>query len=83
MEVERIVEVPMIQESIREIEVEKNVYIPVEKVFDRVVEKLVECPVYEEKVIHHEVIQEKVVEVIREVPREIEIPIIVTNFIEK
>lgn len=40
-------------------------------------------PIYEEKVLTHDIIQEKVIEVVREVPREIEIEKIVTNYIDR
>ena len=38
---------------------------------DRIVDKLVEVPRYEEKIINHDVIVEKVIEVIKEVPRQL------------
>ena len=82
-EVERIVQVPVIQEKIVEVEVIKNVYVEVEKVVDRIVDKLVEVHQREEIPTIHEVIQEKVVEVVREVPREIEVERIVNLYIEK
>jgi len=59
--VERIVQVPMIQDRIVEIEVEKNVYIEVEKIVEKIVDKLVEVPRYEEKIINNEVIIEKII----------------------
>lgn len=65
MEVERTVQVPVVQDRVQEIEVPKNVYVEVEKVIEKVVDKLVEVPQYEEKVINNEVIIEKVIEVIR------------------
>lgn len=51
----------MIQDRIVEIEVEKNVYIEVEKIVEKIVDKLVEVPRYEEKIINNEVIIEKII----------------------
>ena len=44
-----------------EVEVPKNVYIEVEKIVEKIVDKLVEVPKYEEKIINNETIIEKVV----------------------
>ena len=64
-EVEKIVQVPVIQDRVQEVVVEKNVYIEVDRVVEKVVDKLVEVQTYEEKVIPHECIVERVVEAIR------------------
>ena len=60
-EVERIVQVPVIQDRIQEVIVEKNVYIEVEKIIERVVDKLVELKTTEERIVNHETIQERVI----------------------
>jgi len=60
-EVERIVQVPVIQDRIQEVIVEKNVYIEVEKIVERVVDKLVELKTTEERIVNHETIQERVI----------------------
>ena len=41
----------MIQDKIVEVEVPKNVYVEVEKIVERVVDKLVEVPKKKEKII--------------------------------
>jgi deoxyhypusine synthase len=63
------VQVPVFQDRIQEVIVEKNVYIEVEKIVERVVDKLVELKTVEEKIINHETVQERVIEVIKEVPK--------------
>ena len=45
-EVERIVQVPVFQDRVMEVEVPKNVYIEVEKIVEKIVDKLVEVPKY-------------------------------------
>jgi deoxyhypusine synthase len=63
------VQVPVFQDRIQEVIVEKNVYIEVEKIVERVVDKLVELKTVEERIINHETVQERVIEVIKEVPK--------------
>lgn len=41
IEVERTVQVPVVQDRVQEVEVPKNVYVEVEKVIEKVVDKLV------------------------------------------
>ena len=55
----------MIEEKIQEVVVEKNVYIEVDRVVEKVVDKMVEIKTVEEKIINHENIVERVVEVIK------------------
>lgn len=43
----------MIQDRVVEVEVPKNVYVEVERIVERVVDKLVEVPKYEEKIINN------------------------------
>jgi hypothetical protein len=46
----------MIQDKIVEIDVPQNVYIEVPQIVEKIVDKLVEVPKYEEKIINNEVI---------------------------
>lgn len=46
-EVEKIVQVPVIQDRIQEVVVEKNVYIEVDRVVEKIVDKVVELKTVE------------------------------------
>jgi hypothetical protein len=63
--------VPVIQEQIKEVEVIKNVYIEIEKPVERVVERAIEVPKIEERVITKEVLREVPINLIHEVPRDL------------
>jgi hypothetical protein len=65
------VHVPVIQEQIKEVEVIKNVYIEIEKPVERVVERAIEVPKIEERVITKEVLREVPINLIHEVPRDL------------
>jgi hypothetical protein len=59
------VEVPVFREVPHEIDRQKNVFIEVEKVIERLVDKLVEVPRVEQTIEFREIIKEKVVEAVR------------------
>ena len=72
-EVEKRVEVPVFQDRVVEFEVEKNVFIEVERVIDRIVDKLVEVPKEIKEVEIQKIVEQKIIEVFKEIPRTLEV----------